>query len=253
MNEVMRIVRPQETSLGGPSSQFPQTQWGLVTRATDASPEIRRAGLEELCRQYWKPVYNYLRRSWPRSVEDAKDLTQAFFLWLAEEELLDRYSKEKASFRTFLKVLLKHFSEHRDRALRRLKRGGGTKILDLDRAAPPLKDAIAAPRATDPVEEFERAWRNEVVARAMERVRARLKAEGREIQFQVFEAYDLAAPPNPPSYDEVAARFGRTQSDVRNYLHAVRQLLRLEIRAELARTTSGPGELEDEWNALFGS
>jgi RNA polymerase sigma-70 factor (ECF subfamily) len=246
-------MRPQETSLGGPSSQFPQTQWGLVTRATDASPEVRRAGLEELCRRYWKPVYGYLRRSWPRSVEDAKDLTQAFFLWLAEEDLLDRYSKEKASFRTFLKILLKHFAEHRDRALKRLKRGGGTKILDLDRDALPLKDAIAAPRTADPVEEFERAWRNEVVARAMERVRERLTAEGREIQFQIFEAYDLAAPPGPPSYDEVAARFGRSQSDVRNYLHAVRQLLRLEIRAELARTTAGPGELEDEWNALYGS
>jgi RNA polymerase sigma-70 factor (ECF subfamily) len=246
-------VRSQETSLGGPSSQFPQTQWGLVTRATDASPEVRRAGLEELCRCYWKPVYGYLRRIWPRSVEDAKDLTQAFFLWLTEEDLLDRYSKEKASFRTFLKVLLKHFAEHRDRALGRLKRGGGVLILDLDRAGLPLRDAIPASRTAEPVEEFERAWRNEVVARAMERVRERLKADGRETQFQIFEAYDLAAPPDPPSYDEVAARFGRTPSDVRNYLHAVRQLLRLEIRAELARTTSGPGELEDEWNALFGS
>jgi DNA-directed RNA polymerase specialized sigma24 family protein len=167
--------------------------------------------------------------------------------------LLDRYSKEKASFRTFLKVLLKHFAEHRDRALGRLKRGGGVLILDLDRAGLPLKDAIPASRAAEPVEEFERAWRNEVVARAMERVRERLKADGREAQFQIFEAYDLAAPPDPPSYDEVAARFGRTPSDVRNYLHAVRQLLRLEIQAELARTTSGPEELEDEWNALFGS
>jgi hypothetical protein len=119
---VPRIVRSQETSLGGPSSPFPQTQWGLVTRATDASPEVRRAGLEELCRRYWKPVYGYLRRIWPRSVEDAKDLTQAFFLWLTEEDLLDRYSKEKASFRTYLKVLLKHFSEHRDRALGRARR-----------------------------------------------------------------------------------------------------------------------------------
>jgi RNA polymerase sigma-70 factor (ECF subfamily) len=242
-------VRSQETSLGGPSSQFPQTQWGLVTRATDASPEVRRAGLEELCRRYWKPVYGYLRRSWPRSVEDAKDLTQAFFLWLTEEDLLDRYSKEKASFRTYLKVLLKHFAEHRDRALQRLKRGGGARILDLDRDGLSIADS----RTADPLEEFERAWRNEVVARALERVRERLKAEGRETQFQVFEAYDLAAPPAAPSYDEVASRFGRSPGDVRNYLHAVRQLLRLEIRAELARTTSGPEELEDEWNALFGS
>jgi hypothetical protein len=79
----------------------------------------------------------------------------------------------------------------------RLKRGGGVLILDLDRAGLPLKDAIAAERSADPVGEFERAWRNEVVARAMERVRDRLKVDGRETQFQVFEAYDLAAPPVP--------------------------------------------------------
>jgi len=245
-------LRHQETSLGGVERRFPQTQWGLVSRACDASPEVRRAGLEELCRSYWKPVYHYFRRVWPLSVEDAKDLTQAFFLWMTEKEILDRYAAEKASFRTFLRTLLNHFAEHRERALHRLKRGGGTRILNLEEGDVPLKDRLADPNAPDPDEEFERAWRNEVAAHALERVRRALEGEGRTIQFQVFEAYDLSPAPERPSYDEVAARLNLTKSDVRNHLFAVRERLRSEIREELARTAWGPDECEDEWHALLG-
>jgi RNA polymerase sigma factor (sigma-70 family) len=249
--EVFVKVHGRETTLGGAASRFPQTQWGLVTQARDSTPEVRRAGLEELCRRYWKPVYIYLRRAGAKSVEDAKDLTQAFFLWLTESEVLDRYTKEKASFRTFLKVLLRHFAEHRDRALHRLKRGGGVKILDLDRETLPLKDVLADPRTADPEQEFERTWLNELVARAVKRVRRQLSSQGREIQFRVFEEYDLSGDPEG-SYDDLAARLGLTKSDVRNYLSAVRLLLREEIRDEMRQTTSSPEEFEEEWNALFG-
>jgi hypothetical protein len=44
-----------------------------------------------------------------------------------------------------------------------------------------------------------------------------------------------------------------SESDVRNYLFAVRERLRGEIRAELSQTVAAPGELEDEWRALFGA
>ena len=43
--------RAGDTSLGGSQKDFPKTAWELI-----AGPG--RAGLEELCRRYWKPVYH---------------------------------------------------------------------------------------------------------------------------------------------------------------------------------------------------
>jgi len=40
---------------------------------------------------------------------------------------------------------------------------------------------------------------------------------------------------------------------VQHYLADVRELVRDEIRKELAETASSPEELEEEWNAFFGS
>jgi len=186
------------------------------------------------------------------SNEDAKDLTQAFFLWITEKETLARYDAQKASFRTYLKSLLRHFAEHRDRALHRLKRGGGVKLFRFDDEGSALRHVTADPRGVDPEQEFDRTWINAIVVRAVERVRRRLSDEGRDIQVRVFEEYDLSDGTDAPSYEEVAERLGVQKSDVRNYLHAVREQLRREIRAELAETTSDEHELEEERNAVLG-
>ena len=105
-------MRSQDTSLGGPGANFAETAWGMVERARDTSPEIRQGGLEELSRSYWKPVYHYLRVAWAKSNEDAKDLAQAFFLWLTDRQALKKYTPERGSFRTFLKALLRRIEAH---------------------------------------------------------------------------------------------------------------------------------------------
>jgi len=246
-------MRNQDTSLGGPGVHFAQTAWGMVERARDASPEIRQGGLEELAAAYWKPVYHYLRVAWAKSNEDAKDLAQAFFLWLTDRAALGRYEPGRGSFRTFLKALLRHFVQHHDEALDRLKRGGGKTLLRLD-GEESLQDVVADPRAVTPDEAFEREWRHGLMAVAVERVRRRLLGEGAGVKFRVFEEYYLnAGPEERPTYAGVARRLGVKEGDVKHILTGVREEVRQEIRAELSRTLSRPEDLQDEWNAFFGS
>jgi DNA-directed RNA polymerase specialized sigma24 family protein len=244
-------MKTQDTSLGGEQRGFPQTLWDVLSRARDSDAGVRREGLEALCRQYWKPVYHYVRMAWARTNEDAKDLTQAFFLWLTEGDTLGRYEPERASFRAYLKGLLKNFVQHQDDALRRLKRGGGIRILELDGAVP-LKDLVADPASVDPETIFDGAWRTALVAGALARVRERLQSRGRGLQFQVYEAYELLAPAERPTYADLAQRFGIKEKDVDNHLVAVREELRSEVRRELGRLTVDSDGLEREWNALFG-
>ena len=78
-------MKSSETSLGGTAQGFPNTLWEEISQARASDAGDRRAGLEELCRRYWKPIYRYVRIAFAKSNEDAKDLTQAFLLWLMSE------------------------------------------------------------------------------------------------------------------------------------------------------------------------
>jgi RNA polymerase sigma-70 factor (ECF subfamily) len=245
--------RTGDTSLGTGGSAFPLTTMGLVAGLRGAAaPDARRAALESLAARYWKPVYLYIRMAWSKPNEDAKDLTQAFFAWLFESDALGRYVPERGSFRKFLKVLLAHFVSNEERALSRLKRGGAVGFLRLDDDAAQLEAVLADPNAKDPEAAFTRAWAIEVTRHAVERVRTSFRARGRDRQFRVFERLHFTPAEDRPTYGVLARELGLKETDVGNYLFAVREALRDEIRAELTRTTTDDEELQAEWNALFG-
>ena len=70
---------PEPESIFSPQP-FPETNWSLIHQCQDSDPENLRASLDILFRKYWSPVYFYIIRYWTRDPEQAKDLTQAFFM-----------------------------------------------------------------------------------------------------------------------------------------------------------------------------
>jgi RNA polymerase sigma-70 factor (ECF subfamily) len=239
------------TSLGGPAEGFPDTEWGLVSRLRDPAGGRYRAGLEALCNRYWKPVYVYLRAAWAKTNEDAKDLTQAFFLWLIEGDALRRFQPERGGFRRYLRVVLRSFVGHHETALQALKRGGRAQLVSLEGSTPSMEDVVADPKSVGPEEAFQRVWVVEVVKQAIERVRQRRLSGGDALSWHVYEEYALAPNAQRPTYVQLAARLGLKENDVNARLVAIRREIRAEIRSELARLTSDPQEVEEEWNELF--
>ncbi len=231
---------------------FPETSWGLVSQFRDEPAGDYRAGLGELCRKYWKPVFHYLRARWARSEEDATDLTQAFFLWLLEGEALKRYAPDRGSFRTFLKVLLWRFVNHHLTAARCIKRGGAASVLALESDDYPLRHLVPDPRGVDPEKALDEEWVGVLVRHAVARTRELFLSQGRDRIFRVFEAYDLRPAGQAITYADLGERLGLRESQVRRYLFVVRQAIRSEIRVELRQLTRDETELEEEWEALFG-
>ncbi len=225
-----------------PGAHYPTT-WGVLRRLDPGAPDYR-VGVEALCQRYWAPIRHYARAAWATSDEDADDLAQEFFLWLLQGEVLRRYAVEKGSFRNFLKGLLRNFGRNHQRIATRKKRGGDSERLPLEAAAP-----VAAPSSDDV---FDREFVRALTARAMKTVQERLEGSGRTTQWRLFEEYDLASQGEPPSYRELAGRHGVSESDVKNYLHRVRALLRDEIRVELRETVTDEAELESEWKHVIG-
>ena len=69
-----------ETDLGGRGRRFPSTHLSLFRDLREGPSEQRAAALQKLVLAYWKPVYCLIRYGWKRGNEEAKDLTQQFFL-----------------------------------------------------------------------------------------------------------------------------------------------------------------------------
>ena len=75
-------------SATGPASvapmMFTTTHWSVVLEAQGESPAAQEA-LENLCRNYWQPIYGFVRRDGAKP-EEAKDITQGFFALILERK-----------------------------------------------------------------------------------------------------------------------------------------------------------------------
>ncbi|MBI2933895.1 MAG: hypothetical protein HYY16_19800 [Planctomycetes bacterium] len=243
-------VNGYETSVGGFPGGFPETALGLIARIRGADHASQRDALDELCRQYWKPVYVYLRLIRRKTVEDAKDLTQAFFLWLMESDALEKYDPQRGRFRQYLKGVLHRFASYQERSLHRLKRGGGVRTVPIDDVAP-LESVVAASGTIEPGRAFDQAWAVTVSIRAIDRVRQRFLEGGKGLSFRIFEDHILTPSEDAPMLVDLAKRLGMSEAAVRKHLFIVREAVRAEIHAELAEMARDERDLEDEWNVLF--
>ena len=81
---------PPDSSKFTRLAQFHPTRWSVVVRAQSTTPGAADEPLESLCRQYWPPLYAYVR-SRGHPPHDAQDLTQEFF---ARLEARDRELRE---------------------------------------------------------------------------------------------------------------------------------------------------------------
>jgi RNA polymerase sigma factor (sigma-70 family) len=228
---------------------FPTTRRSVVIALASVDAAERTRAFDTLVACYWKPLYKYARVAWHRSREDAEDLTQSFFTRAFEKESLATYDGAQASFRTFLRLLFDRQVSNEWKAGQRLKRGGAEVHLDFDAAEAELgRDS----GSVAPDEYFHREWVRSVFTVAVERLRAACIAEGKQTHFAVFEAYDLEGERARASYRELAARFGIAETQVTNYLAAMRRRFREQVLEALREVTANEQELRAEARALLG-
>lgn len=113
------------------AAQFATTQWSVVLAAGNSASPESQAALEQLCRQYWFPLYAYVRRQ-GHSPDDAKDLTQEFFRQLLGRHRLRQADRSRGRFRSFLLSALNHFLLNEWDRARAAKRGGGLRFVAWD-------------------------------------------------------------------------------------------------------------------------
>jgi DNA-directed RNA polymerase specialized sigma24 family protein len=224
----------------------------VLERLRSAEPEVRRQAFGILVQGYWKPIYTYARLRWRLADADAQDVTQGFLAVAFEKGYFASFDPARAKFRTFLRTCLDRFIQNERQAARAAKRGGDVRFLALDfvTAAGEMR-AIDVPDPVDP----ERLFRDEMVrwlfTRSLEQVRTELVTAGKEMQYRVFERYDLGTT-DRPTYAGLAAELDLPVTQVTNYLAAVRRAFRARVLENLREISVTDAELRADARDLFG-
>ena len=218
-------------------------------KASRASAPGSREALSQLCELYWPPLYGFARRQ-GYSVEQAQDLTQAFFARFLEKQDVQDADPARGRFRSFLLGSFKHFLANEYDRERAKKRGGDQVKIALE------VDAAEARFVAEPADDltpealFERQWALGVIDRVMDALRADLVKSGKEATFEQLKGL-LVGEKEQGGYAAIARTLGTTEGAVKVTVHRLRQKFRERLRAEIAATVADDAEIEEEIRYLM--
>lgn len=228
------------------SVRFDTTRWTLVLQAADSQSAEGRRSLDLLCRDYWQPVYAFVR-SQGTSHEDAQDLTQKFFQTLLQHKLHARVSPERGRFRTWLLAVLKNVMHEEHRRLSARKRGAGqiqVGVEEIDREH-------IDPRSPD--RDYERQWAQSVLGNAVARLRDDYTAQGHEQRFAVLQPLLFDATKGAGADETHATALGISLNAAKIALTRLRARFRDILRLEVARLVDDPADVDDEIRTLMAA
>jgi RNA polymerase sigma factor (sigma-70 family) len=237
---------------------FVTTQWTRVLEARGHSPEAQ-AALSDLCAAYYAPVFAFIRHHTP-DPDAARDFTQEFFARLLARHGLDTVERGRGRFRSYLLGAVKHFlADQHDRA-GAAKRGGGQTPLSLDAHAGDTthggggaKSALLQvpdPAAPVPDAYFDRQWALTILDRALAALAADHAAAGKTAQFETLKPW-LTGDAEQLSQADAARRLDVNEGAVKVAIHRLRKRFRELVKAEIAQTVGGGGDVQAELNYLL--
>jgi RNA polymerase sigma-70 factor (ECF subfamily) len=232
-----------------PRKRFATTHWSVVLAASEKQTESSRRALETLCRDYWYPVYSYIRRR-GHEPETAADLTQGFFARMLEKEAFRLADPERGRFRSFLLTSLKNYLTNEWERQQAKKRGAGAALLslDYDRGEQRLRFEVASP--VTPEKLFDRDWAHQVLDRALGVLEEEMNRAGDSRKFRLLVSYLTTSGRQTP-YKEVAGKLASTEGAVKVAVHRMRKRFGAIVRSELANTLGSAEHVDGELKYLL--
>jgi len=245
-----RNFRPQSghPARAGFDQQFSTTHWSVVMAADNSLSPAASEALTRLYRQYWFPLYAYIRR-WGHDHHHAQDLTQSFFERLIEKNILAGIVRDRGKFRAFLLTSLGNFlKDCRDREQTQ-KRGGGVVLESLSGGSAEERYLREPMDKMSPDKLYERNWILTLLEGVLNRLAAEFQSQDQARLFTELRGY-LSGDARHVPYSEVASRLAMSEGAVRIAVHRLRKRYAELFRDELLKTVASPEDLEDEVHHL---
>lgn len=233
------------------SGEFVTTHWSVVARAGQADAMAREPALDELCRNYWYPIYAYIRRL-GRSPHDAEDLTQGFFAKLLDKNFVAAAEREKGKFRTFLLTAVKRFLANEWDREHAQKRGGFQPLLSIDQELAEARLHSEPGSQLSPDLLFDQRWASTLLERVMDRLQEEYTSTGRGTLFTELRSR-IVPDRLSSSYAQAAAQLAISEAAFKMAVQRFRARYRQLLRQEIGQTVSDPEEVEAEIRHLFAT
>lgn len=242
-------MKPDYSSLAD-AAEFRPTRWSVVLLSAQSKAPGSQAALAALCRLYWYPLYAFVRRR-GYNPEDAQDLTQGFFLHLLDHKALAQVDPLKGKFRSFLLASIQNYLSKETDRVRCLKRGGKTEFVPLDAENAEDRYRLEPTDYLTAEKIFDGRWALVLLDEAMRLLSAEYAGEGKTAILETLKPFlspiDSEA---MPSYEQLAKQFEVSVGAVRILVHRLRKRYTTLLRAEVARTVSDPGDIDEEIHSL---
>lgn len=227
-------------------ADFPTTAWSCLEKVRDRGDPQHEAARNRFASLYWRPVFYWLRARGLRFA-DAEDLTQEFFLYLADHQVVDKADPKRGRFRDYLRGVLRRFfanqGSDRVRVRDRFERG----FFSLEALMGPEERGFEPAKGDDPESIFDRQWAVGLWQQVVRQLRELYAAEDKAMWWGLFIAYHASAGKRP-SQEALAEQFGLSRDQVRAILKKVqargKRLLQAELREEGLSEEDIAGELE---------
>lgn len=230
---------------------FATTRWTVVLQAGGPTSVGSAAALEQLCRTYWYPLYSFARRSGV-SPHDAEDLTQAFFVFLLDNDTIARADRERGRFRNFLLGAFKNFHAN-ERAYRAAaKRGGGKTIVSLDDLRAENRYQHEPKSDLSPERLYDQKWAASLLDQVMQSLRVEYTSLGKGALFDVLRSVVWGSG-QTAGYEALARQCGLTEGAFKVAVHRLRTRFKECLHQVVSQTVASPGDIEDELRHLLAA
>ena len=228
---------------------FATTHWSIVAAAGHQPSSDSKRAMASLCAAYWHPLYAYVRRRVP-DVNEAQELTQAFFTELLEKNYVGSATPERGRFRSFLLTAFKHFLAKEWEKAKAQKRGGGRAPISLDFQFEDSRLSIEPAAGLTAEQYYDQQWAIALLRQIMERLKGELDEAANATRFEELKSFIIGDHAGT-TYAQAAAKLNMTEAAAKKAASRMRRRYRELLREEIAQTVAGPDEVEDEIRNLF--
>ncbi len=195
------------------AARFPTTRWTRVIRAGDPADPGAITALEDLCRDYWFPLYAFVRRQ-GLSPDEAEDIVQGLFADLIERGDMASVDQSKGRFRSFLRAACEHYLANCRDHDRAAKRGGEVAMVSINRLDAECRYDREPAHELTAERLFEREWALTVLRRVLERLEEESAGAGKAGLFAGLRPVLQGEAPGS-FYSAIGAKLGMSDGALR--------------------------------------
>ena len=243
-------MKPSDDSDAGKGGQFMTTRWSAVLLSGQSqAPGSIMPGRKSASFTGIRCTPLFRRRGY--NAEDARDLTQGFFLFIFDHKALQKATPSKGKFRSFLLGSLKNYLSNEYQRENAIKRGGKIEFVSVDFSDGEDRYSREPADALTPEKIFDANWALTLLGRAMERLKEEYSAQGKGNIFETLRPFlDLSGAAQALSYEVVAEKLKVSGGGVKTLIHRFRKRYSELLREAVAQTVTDPGEIDDEIRSL---